>query len=194
MQHFRKIADGIALSAFRRELSAQPDAWLADTSRQTKIRCQRETRNIFLRTAQKPFPPGVTNGNDVHESRNTRMAARFPDTLGWCEAFCRLTGGRLGRVTLVSLEPQGRVYPHIDHGDYYALRDRYHLVIASPGGSPLVTEDETAVLQEGELWVFNNKRRHEALNIADRPRVHLIFDVEPAPGHGHYVDELAIAA
>ena len=187
MRHFRKIADGIDLEPIRAELAAYPQAWLADTSRQTKVRCQRETETIHLRAAVKPFPPGVADGNDVHPSRPTGMARHFPATLDWCETFARALGGVLGRVTLVRLCPQGRVYPHVDDGAYYAARDRYHLVIDSRDGSPLVTEDETAVLTEGELWVFDNKRRHEAHNRSDRPRVHLIFDVEPAPGRGHYV-------
>jgi aspartyl/asparaginyl beta-hydroxylase (cupin superfamily) len=143
--------------------------------------------SIYLRAARKPFPPGVSNGNDVHESHDARMAAAFPRTLAWCQGFARAIDGSLGRVALVSLQPRGRVYPHVDHGAYYAARDRYHLVIDSRDGSPLVTEDETAVLAEGELWVFDNKKRHEARNDSDLPRVHLIFDVEPAPGRGHYV-------
>ena len=186
-KHFLKIAEGIDLMPIRAELAANPEAWLADTSRQTKVRCQRETETIYLRSAVKPFPPGIDNGNDVHESRATRMSQRFPDTLAWCEAFARSTGGRLGRVVLVSLRPKGRVYPHVDHGAYYAVRDRFHLVVDSPSGSPLITEDETAVLQEGELWVFDNKKRHEATNQSDMSRIHLIFDVEPKPGRGHYV-------
>ena len=194
MQYFRKIAEGIDLADIRAELATRPEAWLADTSRQTKVRCQRETQTIHLRSAKKPLPPGVSNANDVHESQATRISAQFPMTIAWCEAFAQSIGGRLGRATLVSLQPQGRVYPHVDGGAYYARRDRYHLVVDSPDGSPLVTEDETAVLAEGELWVFDNKSRHEAHNRSDRPRVHLIFDVEPPPGQGHYVLAEALSA
>ena len=46
---------------------------------------------------------------------------------------------------------------------------------------------ETVVMQEGELWAFDNKAKHDARNLTDEPRVHLIFDVLPGPGRGYYV-------
>ncbi len=185
MKHFKKLAAGIDIGPLVAEVTAQPELWLWDVSRQTKVKCQRETESIYLRAAVKPFPEGVS-GNDVHPSRRTRLAARFPRTLGFCEAFAAREGGQLGRVTLVKLQPWGRVFPHIDKGAYYRIRDRYHLVLDSANGSPLTAGGETALLREGELWAFDNKQPHEAHNLSDRPRIHLIFDVEPAAGQGHY--------
>ena len=186
MKHFKKIRDSIDLTAVLDELASQTDAWAEDTSRQTKVKCQRETETIFLRSVAKPVPAGV-NANDVHPSRLTRMAKRFPKALELCEAIAAGENGRLARATIVKLLPNGRVYPHIDHGNYYRIRDRYHLVLVSQAGSPLITGEETAVLQTGELWVFDNKVRHEARNTSSAPRIHLIFDIEPAPGEGHYI-------
>ena len=48
--------------------------------------------------------------------------------------------------------------------------------------------DQKVVMREGELWVFNNKIEHAAQNPARVTRIHLIFDLLPMPGHGHYVD------
>ena len=134
------------------ELDAAPEMWLADTSRQRKVRCQRHTQNIYLRAARKPLPPGAKNANDVHESRVLRSAARFPKTLQLCERIARQQGALLGRAALVALLPQSRVYPHVDHGAYYRIRDRYHIVLKSAQGSPLTAGDETVVMREGELW------------------------------------------
>ena len=161
--------------------------WSADTSRQRKIRCQRHTRNIFLRTARKPLPPGAKNANDVHESRIARAARKFPRTLAFCEHTATDLGAELGRATLVALLPKCKVYPHVDAGAYYRVRDRLHLVLKSSQGSPLSAGDETVVMREGELWAFDNKARHFAENLSSEPRVHLIFDVLPAPGRGFHV-------
>ena len=52
-------------------------------------------------------------------------------------------------------------------------------------------------MREGELWVFNNKVKHWAENLSQEPRVHLIFDLLPAPGRGYYsypLDDTKIAA
>ncbi|MDE0388824.1 MAG: aspartyl/asparaginyl beta-hydroxylase domain-containing protein [Rhodospirillales bacterium] len=186
MQHFTRLAEGVDTNPLLSELAAEPELWLADTSRQRKVRCQRNTQNIFLRAPKKPLPPDAKNANDVHESRRTRIATKFPRTLTFCEKVADEWGADLGRATLVALLSRSRVYPHIDTGAYYRIRDRLHLVLKSPGGSPLAAADETVVMRERELWVFNNKVRHSAENLSEEPRVHLIFDLLPAPGCGYY--------
>jgi hypothetical protein len=79
----------------------------------------------------------------------------------------------------VRLAPKGRVYRHIDEGEYYRIRDRYHLVLHSAAGSLLGAGDEWVRMQPGECWWFNNKAPHEAYNEADDWRIHLIFDILP---------------
>lgn len=187
MNHFTRIATGVDIAPLLAELDAAPDMWLVDTSRQRKVRCQRHTRNIFLRAPRKPLPPGAKNANDVHESRVAPAAAKFPRTLGYCKRVADALGGTLGRATLVTLLPRCRVFPHVDAGAYYRIRDRLHLVLRSPEGSPLWAGDEAVVMRTGELWAFDNKARHWAENPSDEPRMHLIFDILPAPGRGFHV-------
>ena len=184
---FTRIATGIDVAPLLSELAVAPEAWLADTSRQRKVRCQRDTQNIFLRVAKKPLPPGARNANDVHESRAAKSAGRFPRALAFCEGIAALQEGELGRATLVALQPRGWVRPHVDAGAYYRIRDRFHLVLRSREGSPLTAGGETVVMREGELWAFDNKAEHDARNPTAEPRIHLIFDVLPAPGRGYYV-------
>ena len=184
---FTLITKEIDVTPLLSELAAAPEMWLADTSRQRKVRCQRDTQNIFLRIAKKPLPPGASNANDVHESRTTGTAERFPEALAFCRQVADLEGGELGRATLAALQPGGWVRPHVDTGEYYRARDRYHLVLHSATGSPLTCAGETVVMCKGELWIFDNKSEHEARNPSDSPRVHLIFDVLPMPGRGYYV-------
>ncbi|MCY4514119.1 MAG: aspartyl/asparaginyl beta-hydroxylase domain-containing protein [Candidatus Tectomicrobia bacterium] len=186
--NFTRVATGIDTTPYLEELDAMPQLWLADTSRQRKVRCQRHTRNIFLRAAAKPLPPGASNANDVHECRIIESSARhFPQTLNFCSEFAASEKASLGRATIVALRQRSRVFPHVDEGEYYRIRDRYHLVLQSPSGSQLTAGDEKVVMSEGELWVFNNKLRHSASNPGEEPRVHLIFDLLPALGRGYYV-------
>ena len=187
MQHFTNITRDVDIKALLAELDAAPEMWFADTSRQRKVRCQRNTRSIFLRVARKPLPPRAKNANDVHESRIARSARKFPRTLAYCESVADDMSGTLGRAILVALLPHGRVLPHVDAGAYYRIRDRFHLVLRSAGGSPLAAGDERVVMRPGELWAFNNKARHWADNPSEEPRVHLIFDVLPPAGRGFHV-------
>ena len=72
-----------------------------------------------------------------------------------------------------------RVYEHIDRGEYYGVRDRYHLVMTSVDGSCLKAGEEEVTMREGELWWFDNKAVHEAWNRGYQDRIHLVFDVRP---------------
>ena len=186
-KHFLKISCEVDTRPFLRELEAASHLWYEDTSRQLKVNCQRHTLNIFLRAAKKPLPQGAKNANDVHESRGMKHSRKFPETLSFCEQIAEEQTGNLGRATLVALRPKSKVYPHVDTGAYYAIRDRYHLVLFSPKGSCLTAGGETVVMQEGELWVFNNKVLHSAENNFNQSRVHLIFDVQPQHGSGYFV-------
>ena len=59
------------------------------------------------------------------------------------------------------------------------MRDRYHLVLRSAAGSWLKAGDEEVRMREGELWWFDNKQMHEAMNDGDQDRIHMIFDLLP---------------
>lgn len=190
MPNFIRIAKHVDIKPYLAELSAEPELWLVDTSRQRKVRCQRHTQNIFLRSPQKPLPPGEKNANNVHASCLTAAANKFPRTLAFCNKVTTALEGTLGRVTIVALLPQSKVFPHVDIGDYYLFRDRFHLVLKSSEGSPLTVESETVVMRPGEFWVFNNKLKHWAENKSREPRIHLIFDVLPAPNFRYYAAPL----
>ena len=187
LRHFTKITEYVDIIPLLEELDAAPEMWLADTSRQRKVRCQRNTRNIFLRTPMKPLPSGATNANDVHESRIAPAAKRFPRALALCERIAEELEATLGRATLVALLPKSQVFPHVDAGAYYRIRDRLHIVLKSSRGSPLSAGGETVVMRTGELWAFNNKARHWANNPSTETRVHLIFDLLPPLGRGFHV-------
>lgn len=180
LNNFRLMASHIDIQPFLAEISENTALWYKNTSRQEKIKVQRETNAIYLRSAVKPLPAGVTSGNDVHASRQTCAAQVFPALMQWLETFTQDYGGELGRATIVRLAPKGRVYRHIDQGEYYRIRDRYHLVLQSATGSVLGAGDEWVRMQPGEFWWFNNKAPHEAYNEADSWRIHLIFDVLPS--------------
>ncbi|WP_017314351.1 aspartyl/asparaginyl beta-hydroxylase domain-containing protein [Mastigocladopsis repens] len=70
---------------------------------------------------------------------------------------------------------------YIDNGEYYKLRDRYHLVLQSQSGSWMKCGNKETLMHEGELWWFDNKQPHEAFNPSEEWRTHIIFDVLP-PG------------
>jgi aspartyl/asparaginyl beta-hydroxylase (cupin superfamily) len=177
-RNFALLKSGIDVDTLLADVDSQPDLWDLETGRQDRLKVQRETANIPLRGAQKPFPEGVS-GNDVHPSRKSVLADRCPKIYRWLEECAQQLDGELCRATVVRLNPHGKVYRHIDVGEYYKVRDRYHLILRSPGGSEMLCGDERVIFHEGELWWFNNKAPHEAFNHSDEGRIHLIFDLLP---------------
>jgi hypothetical protein len=178
LNFFERVATDVDVQPFLDEIAAQPGAWDAATGRQDKIKVQREARAIPLRGLRKS-KIGDRQRRDVHESRWTSGSAAYPHARAFLEAFAEQLPGHLGRAKLVCLPPGHRVYPHVDRGEYYRPRNRYHLVLHSVSGSMLRAGDETVRMQPGELWWFDNKQEHEAVNDGEADRIHLIFDVLP---------------
>lgn len=79
-----------------------------------------------------------------------------------------------------------KVDRHIDFGQYYLTKDRYHLSISGRYKYTVYNVDGTvdeAIIEPGTLFWFNNKLEHQSENIADVPRVAFIFDVPMDPSN-----------
>jgi len=177
-RHFQRLKDDVDVAPLLAELAANGDAWGLEQGRQRRAKVQREAAAVPLRGLRASRQYGRRR-RDVHESRDTSKAARFPLALAFVRQVAEEFDGRLGRVRLVQLSGGAHVRPHRDRGDYYRQRDRYHLVLRSDGGSVMRAADEQVTMSPGELWWFDNKAIHEAWNPGDGDRVHLIFDLLP---------------
>lgn len=178
MQNFRRVKDGIDVRPFLDEIASIPEAWDLNTGRQDKITVQREAEAIPIRGIVKSKIAGRARC-DVHESRFTNTSRKFVLARDFLEAFATEQRAELGRAKIVRLMPGRRVYPHIDRGEYYRRRDRYHLILRSSAGSYLKSGDEEVRMREGELWWFDNNLLHEAHNDGTLERIHMIFDLLP---------------
>lgn len=178
MNHFKLIQSGIDPQPFRAEIASIDGAWDTSTGRQDKIDVQREALSIPLRGLRKSAI-GTRKRRDVHESRWTSSAIKYPLARRFLEDIAAAEDSLLSRARIVCLPAGRRVYPHIDQGAYYRVRNRYHLVLRSASGSWLKAGEEEVRMKEGELWWFDNNEVHEAHNDGDRDRIHLIFDLLP---------------
>lgn len=177
MQHFKRLRESVDVHPVLAELRVNQDAWTAQTGRQQRVAVQAQTNAIPLRGLRRSKICGRRR-RDVHESRYTGLAARFPRTVALLEGLVADMGGQLGRAKIARLPPGAHVLPHVDRGAYYRQRDRYHLVIDSNGQSVLAAADEQVSMQPGELWWFDNQQMHSATNGSDQHRIHLVFDVD----------------
>lgn len=181
MKNFRLMKSDVDTMPLLEEIASVPDAWNLNTGRQDKIKVQREAQAIGIRGLVKSKIDG-RDRRDVHESRWTTISKQFPRFRAYLEAFAEERDAELSRGKIVRLMPGRRVYPHIDRGEYYEARDRFHLVLKSPAGSYLKSGDEEVRMHEGELWWFNNHEMHESYNVGDGDRIHFIFDLRSRDG------------
>lgn len=82
----------------------------------------------------------------------------------------------VSRCGFLSLPIGGSVGTHIDVGNYYQTRDRYHLSIQ--GKYLYHVGDEEIEIEPGMLVWFNNKLPHGTQNIGDVTRITFVFDVK----------------
>ncbi len=178
MKYFKLIKTDVDIQPLLDEILIQRDPWGLHTGRQGKIKVQREAQSIPLRGLRKSKIQGKRR--DVHESRFTSTAKSFPVAISFIERFAKELDGELSRAKLVNLPSGNQVYSHIDQGEYYMIRNRYHLILSTgTDGSYLKAGDESARMKLGELWWFDNKASHESFNDSDQDRIHLIFDLLP---------------
>ncbi|MDJ0896086.1 MAG: aspartyl/asparaginyl beta-hydroxylase domain-containing protein [Alphaproteobacteria bacterium] len=178
MKYFKLMKPAIDPKPFLDEIAAVSGAWENATGRQEKVKVQREALAIPLRGLRKSAIGGRQR-RDVHESRWTSGSKKYPLAAQFLREFAREQDSMLGRAKIVCLPAGRRVYPHIDRGEYYLVRNRFHFVLRSSHGSWLKAGDEEIRMREGELWWFDNNQMHEALNDGDQDRIHMIFDLLP---------------
>ncbi len=178
MKYFERMKRNFDVAPLLEEISSVPKAWDLATGRQDKIRVQREAKAIPVRGIVKSKIQGRKR-RDVHESRWTSTSTSFPRARKFLEDLAAETNSELSRGKIVLLPPGRRVHPHIDRGEYYRLRNRYHLILQSAAGSWMRAGDEEVRMQAGELWWFDNDQVHEAHNDGELDRIHFIFELLP---------------
>lgn len=186
MKNFLLLKYNLNLSNIRDELDWS-DLWVDLDTLPNRPETQAGSVRIQLRTNKKI--PGK-HYHDIHETRDLPAWNILSSTRIFVTDFANEFGGEIGHVRVTNLRGNGEIIPHIDVGEYCFVRDRFHLVINSPKGTQFTAGGETVIMEEGQLWWFDNKVVHSVKNLCDRPRTHLIFDLKkfdqdnipPSPG------------
>lgn len=159
------------------EVNSMPDNWFIDQTRQKNIIYQKDTEAIHLVKGVslflgKPFERSYNS----HVYRKTKEYSSYPNITTWLDNFALENNCKISRVAIVKLKVGGTVTSHVDYGDYYKMRNRYHLCL--DGEYRYNVLDHTEIIKKGTLFKFNNKCFHEAINIGTVPRICVIFDTE----------------
>lgn len=178
---FFRLENNIDTSSLLKEINLNYRFWKHNTIRQDTIEVQKETLSISLRKGIKEKDIHI---NNCHDSCETELYQFYPNIKKYMNTFIEKYGGEIGRIMVVLLPSQKMVYPHIDEGEYYKARDRFHFVLS--GSYEYTVEKEVNLFQQGELWFFDNQKIHFAKTVSEKERISIIFDVKNSNWRNFY--------
>lgn len=166
------IDDAVYVDRMREEVYKRPENWFVNTTRQQYLREQVHTESIFL--VQQIPEPNVEAWH-LEKYEPTPLYDHYPIITEYLKQFAQQTNQKLARIAIVKLHEE--VYAHVDYGNYYRTRNRYHLCIE--GEYDYRVLNETKRIRAGTLFWFDNDMPHSAMNQSTLPRISIIFDTEP---------------
>lgn len=84
--------------------------------------------------------------------------------------------GRVGRILLTKLKPNGEIPPHQDHGPHLENCKRLHLPLKTNSDVNFMVDNKNYHFKEGTVYEFDNTRLHSVSNNSNEERIHLIVD------------------
>jgi len=127
----------------------------------------------------------VMKGEDPHDAMGqakTPLYDLYPKVQEFWEKH-NIT--KTGRAAFFRLLPGGTVSEHIDRGEYYKKKDRYHLSLQ--GTYLYRVGDEQMLVPPGTFFWFHNKLPHAAKNVGPIDRYSLVWDVPHNPNNPQHL-------
>jgi len=176
MKNIRIIKTGINVSKILKQLHQYPEDWGAARAMEGAKNCVdvHGFPEVDAGVLQLVVG-GVENMNqyvgDTEICIPTPAYHRHTEMIG----FLKRNFKKFKRCGFLSLPVGGHVGRHIDVGNYYQTKDRYHLSIQ--GRYRYYVGDEFVDVEPGTLLWFNNKLEHGTDNIGDVVRITFVFDI-----------------
>jgi len=175
MKNIRIIKTGLNVSKILKQLQAHPEDWgsqrQVDGAMSMLDRGFPEVEAGVLQLVMGGVESLDQYVGDTEICIPTPACKHHTEVIG----FMKRNFGKFSRCGFLSLPVGGKVGKHIDIGDYYQTRDRYHLSIQ--GRYRYYVGDEHYDVEPGTLLWFNNKLEHGTDNIGDCVRITFVFDV-----------------
>ena len=157
-----------------------PQDWGIQTEMEHTDMLDPETNLVSAKVLQLVVGAITTPDQDVRDTElcvPTPACGRHTEILKWAWK----TFGDFARCAFLSL-PTGKIVgQHIDTGNYYLTKDRYHLSIQ--GRYRYTVGNESIIVEPGTFLWFNNKLSHGTENIGEETRITFVIDVPHHPNN-----------
>jgi hypothetical protein len=166
-----KFIDKIDITELKNKVNKFNNSiWKDYTFRQDEFVVHKDTNTIPL-----IFSEDFNSENVIYHDAFNKFS---DELLNIIPAIIKSYGfGFITRAILVKL-PAGETIPfHIDAGESLHAGHRIHLPVISNNMCKFTVDNETIVMNEGELWEINNTNKmHSVQNLGNNDRVHMIID------------------
>ena len=89
-------------------------------------------------------------------------------------------GGKVLRAMAAKLKAKGRIAPHRDTLESFAMGHRIHIPITSSDFVRFTIAGKPFAFKPGNVYELNNQKQHSVVNMGDEDRITFIFDYVPA--------------
>jgi len=170
MSNYKFIAKNLDVSDILKQLNDNPNDWAAVSGYKNIAGDVNPYGFLPLVMAKVAF--AEDDPKDTEMQQQTPMYKKYTSVRKFLKGFGIK---EISRAAFFRLKVGHGVARHIDVGNYYKTRDRFHLSLS---GTYLYEVDgEEHVIEPGTFFWFDNKKYHSALNIGDVDRVSFVFDV-----------------
>lgn len=182
MKHFLKIAEGCNVAPLLSQIKAHHELWNAYGLRKRGGSPHTEMSDIWVRyndvARLDPTNPRAFN--------NEHVPVWYPawDVLTELHPIIYslmspLEGQMIGGILITKIPPGGGIAPHTDEGWHVNYFDKFYLSLKSEPGANFVCDHDGVVEslnpKPGEIWRFDNRKRHWVENKSDSDRITAII-------------------
>lgn len=177
-KYIKVLATGIDVSGVLAQLKQYPDDWGAQKNIEGVGDLVDEWGFPAVKAGVLQLVMGVTQTEKeyVGDSELCTTTPAFSHHTEIFRIMSELGFRDVSRCGFLSLPVGGSVGTHIDIGNYYQTRDRYHISIQ--GSYKYHVGDEEILIEPGMLVWFDNKAPHGTENVGDVTRITFVFDVK----------------
>lgn len=176
----RHLASGLDVAPLIYQLARHPELWNQHTMRTASEGTpHREADDIWVRyNPWRNFHGDPVAFHAEHVAEWYPCIGVIPGAWRLAREVMRRVGGKtLGGVLITRIPPGGQVKPHVDRGWHADVHAKYAVQIKGNASQAFCFDDAELRPEPGDLYTFDNSRRHWVTNESDSERITLIVCV-----------------
>lgn len=182
MKHFQRVST-LWIEDLIYELDKAPELWNQHTIRRDSVESPHTgMSDIWIRYNDvAPFEASgdYSTFNDPHVPIWYPAAQCLPSAKEISmDLMKKVNGEMLGGILITKIPPGQGIDPHADFGWHVEYYDKFYVCLQNDPGARFYCEHEgvTEALEPkvGEVWLFDNRKRHWVENKSQRDRITLI--------------------